>query len=227
LPWLLRWVRYEKAGWQRRLTFRASRLGVEFTPGQRAADRAACAWNALHILGPQASPAIPELFRMMADPKSPFIALDATMALGEIGPEALPALLAVLTNKQAAVRGQAVTSIGAMRGLGTNASLAVPVLLGCLRDRDEDLAASAASSLGRLATEPGRVVPTLAGSLQHPAPYVRRKAAAALGKFSQGARAAVPSLIEALKDSDSSVRDEATNSLLKIAPEALEKSDRR
>ena len=64
-----------------------------------------------------------------------------------------------------------------MRSLGTNASLAVPALLRCLRDQDENLAASAANSLGRLAAEPDFVVPALATNLLHPAPYVRRKAA--------------------------------------------------
>jgi HEAT repeat protein len=218
LPWLLRWAQYEPSQFQRKL----ARLG-RFD--YKAVVRAEVAWACFGILGPKADPAIPDLARLANNTNSEKIAFEATMALGEIGVSALPALLVVLTNQQGIARSQAASSIGAIRRLGTNANLAVPVLLNCLKDADEHVAASAAKALGRLGVQPGLVVPALTGYLQYSNEVVRAAVARALGKFGDEAHAAVPSLTRLLSDRFPTVREEATNALRQIAPEALPKEE--
>jgi HEAT repeat protein len=177
----------------------------------------------LQMLGPKAAPAIPSLLQMATNSKTPDAAWSASAELGWIGLEALPALMTVVTNRQAPARGQAIVSMGAIRNLGTNANLVVPVLLKLVQDKDEDVAWSAIRSLGRIGAEPVKVVPTLSVCLGRPESSLRRNAAQALGSFRQDALLAVPQLIEAMTDKDLSVRDAVTNALREIAPEVLDK----
>jgi len=168
------------------------------------------------MLGPQASSAIPELLRMATDSKSRYVAWQATEALGSVGSEALPALVMVVTNKQALCPGRALISIGAMSNLGSNAVLVVPAILSCLNDKDADVVASAVTPLGRIPVEPATAVPAVAGCVHHRETYVRRMAADTLGRFSQAARPAVPELVRLLNDSDWSVRNMTTNALMRL-----------
>lgn len=225
LPFLLRWIQYEPPAWRKKSAAMTSKLRIV----DRKAELAQAGWLGFQILGPEARAAIPELTRLMlrTDPGASEIARQATLAMGGIGYDALPSLLAVLTNQQAVIRGQAAASIGAMRKLGTNASLAVPVLAQCLQDRDSHLAATAANSLGRLAVDPGVAVPALTRGLQHSEAYVRSNSARALGRFGKEARSALPSLVKALNDTHLTVREDVTNALRQIAPEVLENDQPR
>jgi HEAT repeat protein len=211
IPWLLKWVRYEPPTWRKELETLAAKRGFKLEDPK--AERVDAALFGFLILGRQASPAIPELTAMMNDPAFPNIAWYAAMALGDIGPEALPSLLAVLTNRQVMVRRQALVSIAAMKDLGTNSGSVVAGILPCLKDTDLSFAAAAAQALSRLQLEPEIVVPALRDSLRGPQPYVRRAAVKALESFKERAVSARPELEAALSDSDATVREWATNAL--------------
>ena len=93
LPWLLRWVRYEQPRWQGmvyslmekmppplRIRFLMKRLDP--FGAERPYTLAIFAFG---ILGEQASPAVPELERLMNDPKPSAIAMRAVVCLGTAG----------------------------------------------------------------------------------------------------------------------------------------------
>lgn len=170
------------------------------------------------ILGPVASPAIPRLATLAKDPIHNRAAERATLALGYIGPQSLPALLDVITNTQGYARYRAITRLGTF---GTNATPALPLLLQDLQASDNRVASGAASTLGRLALAPNVVVPELTKCLQSSNPLLRSAAVSSLGKFGSVARPATSQVCQRLADSAEDVREQATNALLKIAPEVL------
>ena len=116
------------------------------------------------------------------------------------------------------LRPQAALSLA---GLGTNAGPAVPILIGYLRERNENLARFSAMTLGHLRPQPDLVVPAMIDALQDSRPSSRRVAAEALGQYGDQARPAVPALLDALNDMDKLTCKATTNALRVIAPETL------
>lgn len=224
LPFLLRWIRYETPPWRKKLSSAIRKINTKAWVAFRdkKADRAKGARLGFEILGPQASPAIPELTKLMKGTNVD-ITINAFYALHATGIEALPVLLEVLTNGPACLRLHTAVIFRTMRQLGTNASVVVPVLIEQLQDKDPEVAAKAAAMLGVLGVEPALAVPALTSSLLASETYVRCSAVYALARFGDQARSAVPSLLRALDDSDRSVREAATNALRQIAPEVFGK----
>ena len=106
--------------------------------------------------------------------------------------------------------------------LGTNGDRVVLVAVGLLEDNAPGIAGHAAELLGALALAPSIAVPALTNQVGSSDKFARVCATRALGGFRGEAAPAVPCLRAALRDSFEWVRAEATNSLRKIAPEALE-----
>ena len=208
LPWLVKWIREAKEAqpWRSKLRLAADKMPAVISSSriavlllnERAERRAENALCSFRILGP---PAISELTRSAK--------------------EGLPSLLTVLVDTRQQDRALATSYIAYMEELGTNASLAVPVLVQCLSEKDSEVAVAAADAFGKLKVEPGAAVPALADSLQDSRPRVRVASANSLADFGEQARPAVPALVKALSDSDIHVRGRVTNALLQIAPEAL------
>jgi hypothetical protein len=177
------------------------------------------------MLGVEASPAVPELLKIIKRGDSPMNSDRAMYALSYIGMQAVPPLLEMITDPDSPNRRRAVYAIRDMKrqpGVGPSA---LPVLIKCVDDPDCEVAAAAVTALGEFTPEADSAVPVLAGSLQNTNDYMRQSAAESLGKFGDKARSAVPSLLNALNDSESWVRDAATNALVQIAPEVLGKVD--
>src|SRR5208337_459477 len=108
--------------------------GPLWTAGMKRWDSA---WLlGFEILGTNASAAIPELSRAANDGGPKYEGWNATLALRFLGRDALPPLLTVLTNRILVDgrRCNAAVCIGTMRGLGTDVSSAVPILINCLWD---------------------------------------------------------------------------------------------
>jgi HEAT repeat protein len=123
------------------------------------------------------------------------------VALGSLGPSALPPLLAALHDSDlAGAAGQGLVQLGAP---------AVDPLLALLGGSDPDLRQQAAELLGAIPAP--RAVPSLIAALQDKESYVRKYAAAALGAI-RDPRADQP-LIAATKDQDQNVRQAAARSL--------------
>jgi HEAT repeat protein len=226
LPYLLKWIRYELPDSKNKLFVRVNTMMRRIDPSlqfpfYRSENRADASVRAFNALGSEAKAAIPELIRLMNDPKADNGATRAADALGYLGKDALPPLLAILTNQQHRVRFQAVLSIGKM---GTNALPAVPTLIHCLADSNQRLAGNALIALDSLKLEPDLVVPALVNALRDSRVEVRYFSAFDLANLGDKARSAVPALLELLNDPDRYVRLSATNALREIAPDAIEKA---
>jgi HEAT repeat protein len=108
-----------------------------------------------------------------------------------------------------------------MQEMGSNAQPAIPLLVECLKDKDEMVAKEAAWSLGELQLEPNFVVPALISNADPSRPMPFSFALFALGEFGTNARAAVPLLTQAIRSDDEKVRSAATQALENIAPDLL------
>jgi hypothetical protein len=102
LPYLLRWMRYERPPWKDRLY--ALLMKFPNKGPLRAAGRpavlASFAPVAFKSLGAAAAPAVPELVRLMNDSKAlPVVQDNAAWVLANLGSNGLPALLSVITNQ--------------------------------------------------------------------------------------------------------------------------------
>jgi HEAT repeat protein len=206
LPWLVRWIRNGgPSAWRIKLRAEFRRLPhplqwKALNPNpypsnyfERRAD--VLATRGFEILGPQASPAIPELARILNHPKASwYLKSQVLEALALIAQEGLPPADTKVLDR---------------------------ALVKCLQASDPVSAANVADVLGELAIEPGFVVPALACAFASTNGQLRASAACSLGQFGKEARVALPGLLEALNDQDDAVRSDAVTALQQIAPEAL------
>jgi HEAT repeat protein len=171
VPHLLRWLQQEPRHWGYTIHNLARRL-----PTGRVKDRA-YNWalrrethesiqdarqrfgtlEALRILSTEAAPSIPELTRSLNQtiaehPDSMHKIIGTARALGAIGKEGLPPLLAATTNHPER-RYARCWVLGAIGDMGTNARPAVPALLNLLNDQDSLIREEATNDLRRIAPE--------------------------------------------------------------------------
>jgi hypothetical protein len=203
--------------------------------------------QAFRILGRDARAAIPELARSATNQPESVLRAHAheqrfvtgfgdgpLMALGGIGSDALPALIAILTN--AIAPGTRLGAIQAISGMQTNAAPAVPILLRYVDDENEMVASAAVTSLGIAGPGDPAALAALEKIAQSSRPGLRGGALEALRHFGEPA---VPVLVRALGETNSigntaiafhmlafSVPTAVTNSkVLAIAAEALQSPD--
>src|SRR4051812_29394846 len=231
VPWLLKWIQEERPASKslkanlrtllRREYGEVPRIPVLKTWLDRPTDdNRDKGLKGFYLLGPRASSAIPELTRLMNESRSPVVSANAVSALGAIGQEALPILVAALDNPRAQNRGNVAYRIATMASRGTDAKAAVPVLIKCLRDTDTEVAEAAARSLGGLALSPETVVPALTNAMQDRRVVVRVASIRALEEFHARAEAAIPQLVARLADGDPAVAQSAAGALGRIGLEA-------
>ena len=222
VPWLLKWMDYsDLPPWKERL-FRSAakypriRNSKLFRSALRAteSDRnfMAAAYG-FEILGADAKEAIPTLSWMLNDSTQGGKGGRAASALGQIGREALPALLSALADESHSNRLWIAYCIGRMKDLGPDADESLPVLIRCMKSTDKALAGVAAKALGKLRPNPDLAIPALREALHDPDLYLRIPAITALGEYAEQARSAVPDLLEVMNDLDIGVRYCATNAL--------------
>jgi hypothetical protein len=162
----------------------------------------------------------------MKDRERIFASRNSAYALGWLGGDALPPLMAVFTNQAISgfdrcTAGRSLTSQVSLR---TNAGPWVPMVAQCLQEKDSvGVAEMAAFVLGAWGLEPRVAVPALAQNVQD-VNHKSGQAAAlqSLGQFGEAARSAVPQIIGAFSDPDAAVREGATNALYRIAPEMFQ-----
>jgi len=226
LPYLLGWIAWDPSRWKTGYHEMKGTLLNEWSPTWMSDDRrylrSMKTARAFQVLGRTANGAVPELTRLLNDSNAPALRWDrAAQALGYIGKDALPVLLAASTNTTFYNnRSFALTGIGFM---GTDARPAIPTLIQLLSHADGGVAEASVRVLGELKLEPGLVLPALVQSLQDPRSHIRYAAASSLGLFEADAEAALPALVKALEDHDATLRFFATNSVRQIK-KALERA---
>ena len=158
-------------------------------------DLCAPSWRALSILGPVASPAIPEITKHAAD--GPFQGR-AMIALAVLGTNSVPALISLCGHRNADVRVDAAFVLAktkvAMRGVESFIAQSPfseqPMLAYNIKRGLDDMAA-------------------LVQSLDDDRPAVRRATLEAIGSIPDLLKAASPAVRRSLNDPDSQVRETA------------------
>ena len=164
-----------------------------------------------HVLGPIASPAIPELERLTASPHSSDVANRAMDALGEIGQPALPALRRLCKNQPTRLRAfVAILTIG--RG-GVPITTEIEEII----TQGDTVAEMAVHALNRFPAT--NALPILTNLLTHPASRMRKAAAENLPWFNPAGRCAIPALCDTVNDTNADVRAAGLDALRYLAPE--------
>jgi HEAT repeat protein len=168
----------------------------------------------LGALGPEA---VPGFVKALTD-ANPATRAKAAEELGQIGPEAKPAidpLVRTLADAEAGVR---IKAAEAVLNIEPAHKSALPVLLESLKD--EKLRGTVVDVLGRQGVKVKAAVPALVDTLKDRAAAIRVKAAEALALIEPGTTAAVPTLVELLKDADKAVRIKSADLLGGLGPAA-------
>lgn len=175
-------------------------------------------WVGFIALGPIATPAVPDLQRIIAATNVPGnITRAAIYALLEIGPDvSFPILSNVIVDGKPQERAFAVYSLGRMRQLGETNNPATTLLLSCINSTNSDMADSAVHALGRLNVDANIVVPALEEALHAPRVSTRSAAATSLARFGVHATPAIDSLRSLLNDPSQNVQFAASNALIEI-----------
>lgn len=179
--------------------------------------------EALGDLGPLAADAIPSLVALLDSKKarggkSPTLdqtAIRIALALGRIGPAAIPHLATALTSADLRVSQGAARALGAM---GSGAAEVVPGLVQALASPSAELRAEAVDALVSIGASS---LAPLQASLSSENPKVRESSARALGGLGQAAEATTAALsLVAEKDADSAVRAAAIAALVRTATDS-------
>ena len=210
LPPLLRMVARKDSSALLRLRVWAGKGSIirQLTPPSHYISRISAAAG-IEALGREAAPAAPELIKLLNADQTFY---PAALALGAIGPPAIPSLARALTNRSALTRIGALQALDFMHG----AEDAIPDLLRSLDDSDPVVREGAALTLGDMRKQPDRVVPKLMERLADTNTSVRADAAIAIGLFEAQGRMAVPKLLALQNDSSAEVRQQATAALEKV-----------
>jgi HEAT repeat protein len=184
-------------------------------PNSLATDRrfasAELAVHGFQLLGPTASPAIPELESLATPPHSPAAASRAILALQAIGEPALPALGRLSLDPR--TRSEAMLAIVQLGSTGVQVD---PLLNRFLQDADQD---SWLVLYGLRNFPVDRALPTLTNALLSPKPRVRQYAAETIARLGKDGRCAIPVLIQTAQDTNAEVRAKAIETLSILAPE--------
>jgi HEAT repeat protein len=165
---------------------------------------------AFQILGDVARPAIPELTRLARKSSDPERADRCATSLAYIGPAAIPSLLSLATNAPTQTRSFAIEALAYIPS-DQLTKPAVPVLIRCMGDKNDDVANIAADIMNR--TCAAEVVePALTNALRSPSARTRKWAVRCLGWEEQNV-SIIPLMRAAMRDSNYEVRESATNVL--------------
>lgn len=174
---------------------------------------------AFEALGPEGSPAIPDLVRLLHGKNCPW---SAAQALAAIGPEGWAVLTTNIFYTNGDAAGCAIWALGSRRGAvpGTVAALE-SFFQNHQQTGDDAICAWALSQIGQ---DREKVIPMLIRGLDFTRPDSLWACELSLGEFGPAAKAAVPKLVELLKCPNQAVRHDAAQALEQIDPEAAAKA---
>jgi HEAT repeat protein len=158
--------------------------------------------TALGEIGPSAKSAIPELMTASKSSDS-FVAARATAALIKIQEGSVARLLTQLADTDSTNWFEAAL---VSKYLGTNAELAVPLLVSALqKSTNTGVRQYAVSALGGIARRPSIAVPALVNCIGDRNADIRRDAIDALCNFKEAKPQIVPLLLSCMQDTDNNV----------------------
>ena len=170
--------------------------------------------NIIRALGPMAKPIIPDLVRLLRHKES---AGAAAMALGGIGPDAIPSLVECITDTNEYGR---IHAIRALQDMGDQGRPAVPALIRCLKDENHTVRLEAAISLRWTGGDPAVVVPAIVQCLDEETDsFQSTRIIAVLAGFGTNARPAIPELVGIIESHNANIAIHALGALRKIDPE--------
>jgi HEAT repeat protein len=177
----------------------------------------AMAVEALGLIGPRASGAVPALRDVLKEARGE-LRVTVSTALWRIARHrvAVPVLMGALADKDSWVRQRAAEALGE---IGPPARTAVPALGKALKDEDDGVRWYAAKALGRIGAGAGKAVRPLEAALKDHEYRVRVSAALALWQISRH-KGAIPALVAMLKSKDFLERSEAAAALAEVGPGA-------
>ena len=147
--------------------------------------------------------------------KDSMVRLHAALALGEIGPAAIPALTELLKDKNWHVRHNAVWALKAV------GPASIPALTELLQDKDWHVRSEAAWALGKRGSEAKLAIPFLVELLQDMNGAVRQAVVWALGKIAPPSKEAHLRQLDATKPHSSENTLLVTDGLLRQARKTL------
>jgi HEAT repeat protein len=175
------------------------RIRIRYVSAAAQNHKAAVGFEAL---GPAAKTAVPELIKIFEENISDDSEGETANSLGWIGPEAnpaIPALLRGLTNATYYVRWQTVRALLQIHA----------------EENPQAVLAFAKNNV-----EPDLVVPALAKSLSDPSALVRRTALNGLAGYRFESKPALPALVSCLNDVSSDVQEQAADILACLGTDA-------
>jgi endoglucanase len=161
---------------------------------------------------------VQELSALLKDPEWT-IRKNAAISLADRGPEAepaMPALVEALSDEEWQVREPAAK---ALASIGPASQPAVPMLIKALSDEEWLIRESAAQALTAIGPSSQPAIPALIEALSDEEWHVRESAAQALGAIGTASQPAIPALTKALSDEEWQVREPAMLALAAIAPD--------
>jgi HEAT repeat protein len=167
------------------------------------------------------------LARLLSDVKQTSDAprqLQAAMGLADFGPDAapaLPALLSLLERKHADMQLNEDLHLNAAIALGKIGKAAVAPLQELIGHTDKDVRFYAIWALGWVGPDAKAATTALVKAMADKDEGVRRKAAYALGRITDDPQQTLTVLFAAFKDSNEDVREAASDAVAKFGKEAL------
>jgi hypothetical protein len=229
LPFLVKWIQQGPPRWRTALGTMVYRAPFPFAHGlssriigERNWKRAVGTCYAFEHLGKRAMPAFDDLCRLANDTNRAITASAAVTVLAYLGTNAVPPLVAVLTNPTHPARLEALKAVQNISKIGDAAELAVPAITNCLNPANAmKLQIAAISALGNLRACPQISVPALISALENPRAIIRVRSIEALSTFGPKAASAIPALTNALNDAAPDIRRYAARALHDIDPTAF------
>src|SRR5260370_3212437 len=139
LDWLVKWISYDPPSWKLRVRVLLSKLPACISSflSEGAESRAVYAMLSFGVLQEAASPAVPDLMKLVGDTNTPASVVSrAANALSFIGQPALDPELAFLADTNRPNRRYLTTGMANMRRPSAAPATAVPILIRCLDDPD-------------------------------------------------------------------------------------------
>jgi len=230
-PFLRRALREKDSGLRRLLFAVDDRFDFVDFHLMRDHERRRAALEVVRVLGPAAAPLASDILASLCDPRVAVPSAPYGPALASLGPEALPELMAFLTDdrgspyQQAVVVG-AVTWLVGLQELPVETAQTLVAYAGRQLSSEhtesvpEDLAAQCLLLLARLGPAAESEVGKLVECTRSDSTAVRMLAVEALATVGRSAEGVVPVLAHALADEDPLVRLSAAKALARFGPDA-------